>query len=46
MTRHPQGVETFLATIERREAGLIDLLFDESAVACATKLDTILGQVR
>lgn len=46
MTRHPQGVDIFLATIEQREAGLIDTLFDASAVACATKLDEILGQLR
>lgn len=46
MTRHAQGVDIFLSTIEQREAGLIDTLFDESPVACATKLDAILGQVR
>jgi hypothetical protein len=46
MTRHPQGVEIFLSTIEQREADLIEALFVESPVACATKLDAILGQVR
>lgn len=46
MTRHAHGVDIFLSTIEQREAGLIDALFDECPVACATKLDVILGQVR
>lgn len=40
------GARHFLATVREREAALIDGLFDESAVACETKLALLLGQAR
>jgi hypothetical protein len=46
MAHHASGVETFLSIINERESELIDLLFDGSPVACATKLSAILGQAR
>lgn len=46
MAHHASGVETFLSIINERESELIDLLFDGSPVACATKLNAILGQAR
>ena len=46
MAHQASGVETFLSIINERESELIDLLFDGSPVACATKLSAILGQAR
>ena len=38
VARKPEGAETFLRTIETREAALIAGLFDADGVACATEL--------
>jgi hypothetical protein len=46
MSRQYRGVETFLSIIEDREGELINQLFDEAPVTCATNLDAILGQAR
>lgn len=46
MSRHPDGVDTFLSLIWDRESELIDMLFDADPVTCATRLRTILGQAR
>jgi hypothetical protein len=40
------GAALFLRTIEEREAGLMDLLFDADPVTSETKLVAILGQAR
>jgi hypothetical protein len=40
------GAAFFLKTVQAREAGLIDRLFDASAVACETEITAILGQPR
>jgi hypothetical protein len=46
MSRHKNGAEGFLATIEMRESRLIAHWFDEEFVACETELAQILGQAR
>ena len=46
LSRQPQGAETFLRTIEEREAALIALLFDAAPVACETELRRTLGLAR
>jgi hypothetical protein len=46
MGRKGGGTDRFLATVLARESGLIDRLFDASAVACETELMQILGQPR
>ena len=46
LARQRGGVEQFLATIEEREQGLIDLLHDADPVACETQLARTLGQAR
>ena len=46
LARQRGAVEQFLATIEAREALLMDQLFDASAVACETELARTLGQAR
>lgn len=46
LARQRGAVEQFLATIEAREALLMDQLFDASAVACETELARTLGQPR
>lgn len=43
MAHRPGAAEAFLATVAEREAALIDSLFDESLVACETRLVSILG---
>ena len=40
------GVANFLSTVMARETGLIDRLFDASAVACETEISQLLGQAR
>jgi len=46
MARQGDGAGHFLATVREREAALIDGLFDDSAVACETKITLLLGQAR
>lgn len=46
MAKHDGGAERFLQTIREREQRLLDLLFDDDAVACETELRRILGQAR
>lgn len=46
MSRHKNGAEGFLATIEKREGRLIADWFDGEFVACETELVQILGQAR
>lgn len=46
VARMPGGAERFLETIRERERQLVDLLFDQDAVACETELVRILGQAR
>lgn len=46
MAKMPGGAERFLETIREREQQLVDLLFDQEAVACETELLRILGQAR
>lgn len=40
------GAERFLEIIRQREQHLVDLLFDDDAVACETELRATLGQAR
>ena len=46
MARQGDGARHFLTTVREREAALIDGLFDDSAVACETKIEPLLGQAR
>lgn len=46
MGRKGDGAAYFLATVQTRESGLIDLLFDGASVACETELARILGEPR
>jgi hypothetical protein len=46
MSRHKNGAEGFLSTIETRERRLIAQWFDGEFVACGTELAHILGQAR
>ncbi|WP_048439527.1 hypothetical protein [Caenimonas sp. SL110] len=46
MAKQPGGAEEFLQTIHRREAALIQMLFDGPVVACETELGATLGQAR
>jgi hypothetical protein len=46
ITRLRGGAERFLETIREREQNLVNLLFDEDAVACETELRRVLGQAR
>jgi len=44
MGRKGEGASYFLDTVRQREAGLIERLFQASAVACETEITRILGQ--
>ncbi|WP_296444454.1 FFLEELY motif protein [Rhodoferax sp. UBA5149] len=46
MGRKGDGAAYFMDTVRSRESGLIDRLFDASAVACETEITQILGQPR
>jgi hypothetical protein len=46
MARQGDGAHHFLTTVREREAALIDGLFDDSAVACETKIALLVGQAR
>ena len=46
MGRKGDGAAYFLDTVSSRESGLIDRLFDTSAVACETEITQLLGQPR
>lgn len=41
-----EGAKYFLDTVRARESGLIERLFDASAVACETEIAQVLGQAR
>ncbi|MBC5783962.1 hypothetical protein H8N03_13480 [Ramlibacter sp. USB13] len=46
VARQQGGAERFLETVREREQRLMDMLFDDEAVACETELRRILGQAR
>jgi hypothetical protein len=46
MSRQGDGVTYFLNTVQARESGLIDRLFDAPTVACETEITGLLGQPR
>lgn len=46
MGRQGDGVTYFLNTVQARESGLIDRLFDAPTVACETEITGLLGQPR
>jgi hypothetical protein len=46
MGRKGDGATHFLDTVRQRESGLIERLFQASAVACETEISQILGQAR
>ena len=46
MAREGDGASFFLNTVQAREKGLIERLFEASAVACETELAQALGQAR